>query len=126
MMGVIMVPSEWRIRIARKGDEYLLDYLEVLEKPEDMTEEEFKQAIDFTIGLKSKLPSPLQERLQVHVGEREIGFTFRGLLADIATAMVVEFLPLSRMADMTLRELFFRYLMLWAMGGGGSEGRGEA
>ena len=104
-----LMPSEWRIHITRREDDrYEIDYTEILEKPADMSEEEFQRAYDNTL----KIVRPIIDALGIEVSVKEEGdkpaITIKAIkpLEEVASAIIAEFMMVSRIGNMTFRELF--------------------
>jgi len=46
-----VVPDEWHIHITKEGEKYRFMYTEVVSKPEDMSEDEFVEAVQTTVSV---------------------------------------------------------------------------
>jgi hypothetical protein len=105
----VIVPVEWRIRVWRDGEDYALEYEERVERPADMTEEEFAAAVELATGglvnaLRSVVPG-VEVRKTVGGSSAEVSIRARAPLRVVAGAIASEFLALSDLGKMTLMEL---------------------
>lgn len=105
----LIVPVEWRIHVRRDGDEYVLEYEERFEKPENMSSEDFASVVEssaeFTrIVLRSANLATDVRRVESN-GSVSLSFRVRAPLDVIASQIAGEFLPFSSLGDMTVRDL---------------------
>jgi hypothetical protein len=105
----LVVPVEWHIHVRRDGDEYVLEYEERFEKPENMSSEDFASVVEssaeFTKIVLRSANLDVDVRRVESDGSVSLSFRVRAPLDVIASQIAGEFLPFSSFGDMTVRDL---------------------
>jgi hypothetical protein len=105
------IPLKWNIIVERQpNEEYKFTYIEVVEKPEWMSEEDFKRAAEGSIEIVRDTMKRININGEVNVklqnGKCIIELHETGTLEHAASFITSEFMPFSRLGNLTLKELF--------------------
>ena len=105
----LVVPVEWHIHVCRDGDEYVLEYEERFEKPENMDSGDFASVVEssaeFTKIVLRSANLDVDVRKAESNGSVSLSFRVRAPLDVIASQIAGEFLPFSSLGDMTVRDM---------------------
>ncbi|MEM2447915.1 MAG: hypothetical protein QXT14_03055 [Candidatus Bathyarchaeia archaeon] len=102
----VFIPKEYHIHVVKQDSEYLLDYAEYVEKPLDVSEEEFEKAVAFTLKVASSArKAGLEESLERT--DRGCVFRMKGRLSleRVGDVLSAEFLSISKLGGITIRDL---------------------
>jgi len=99
-----IVPSEWKIEIARHGDAYRMVYEELLERPRNIDPDTFEKAIANTLSLLSMLNAKV-EILYKDPDRARFRIELVAPLEKIASLIIGEFISMSDIGDTTLRDI---------------------
>jgi hypothetical protein len=86
---------------------YRLEYVEVVEKPEDMDAETFEKAVEATVKFAGRCGGFVgaDTRIEKSDGRYVARLRMEGSLGMIATGIVTEFLNFTRLGSITLRDI---------------------
>jgi len=106
----INIPVKWNIMVERQPNgQYKFTYIEVVEKPEHVSEEEFKRTVEGSVEIaretmkKMNIDAEVNLKFQDGRGITEIHMI--GELELAANIIVSEFLPFTKLGKMTLKDL---------------------
>jgi len=96
-------PVEIHLNAKKIGDKWVFEYVEIFEKPDNMSEDEFRKTVQNTVKLLKIVG------LNCKNEGNKISFRGEGTLDHVASAIVSEFIGISSMGDITLRDLIFGF-----------------
>jgi len=107
----VVEPIEWHIHIVKTGKDWCkMSYTEVLERPDDMTRGEFREAFEVTVRATEWAVGKYAHKCDVRYeweGEDRVKLTveIEGRRSAITGMVGAEFIGMSKLGDMPLREL---------------------
>mgnify|MGYP000274078065 CR=1 FL=1 len=107
----VLEPVEWHIHIVKTGgDRCRMSYTEVVERPSDMSREEFREAVkvgvEAGVAAYSDWASVCDVRCEWEGEDRvRVAIEVEGNRSGILSSVGGEFICMSKLGDMTLREL---------------------
>jgi hypothetical protein len=107
---LINIPVKWNITVERQPNgQYKLTYIETVEKPEYVSEEEFKRMVEGSVEIAretmKKMNINAEANLKFQDGKGIAEIQMIGELELAANIIVSEFLPFMKLGRMTLKDL---------------------
>ena len=101
--GGVLVPDKWKISIDRSGDKAELYYEEWFNRPNELSEIEFRNAVEATARLMSA--NGFDVSVEFHNDAAVVTLKYAGEISFIADCIVMEFLHLSNIGDARFGDL---------------------
>ena len=96
-------PIRWNIDITKVNDKYKMRYVEILKRPDDVSMNDWLEAVRITDETLKKLHVP--HTTEVRGDVVEVRIEVEGELRRIASLIVGEFIPISNLGEMRIRDL---------------------